>query len=333
MVPRSRTRRSATGCGPSVRVTLRSAGCGRLGCESQPAAPSKQQEAGDGADALHATPEARALVGSARAPVKRGPCDRLRRVRIRRCFRLLLLARLALAAGALLAPVSARAAWPAPALSRGGMVVASQSDATRAGVEMLLAGGNAVDAAVATAFALCVTQPFSTGIGGGAFILLRLADGEVVAVDARETAPAAAEREMYLRPGVPERASVLGPLAVATPGLVAGLALVQERWGTLPLARVLQPAIRLAEQGFAIGPYHARMLEGLRAIGARGALRRRPRGSSSRRRERAPSPAGGCASPISRARCARSRRRDRPPSTRARSAPPSPRTRRAPAGS
>jgi gamma-glutamyltranspeptidase/glutathione hydrolase len=166
-----------------------------------------------------------------------------------------------------LAPPAARAAWPAPALSKSGMVVASQSDATRAGVEMLEAGGSAVDAAVATAFALCVSQPFSTGIGGGAFILLRLASGEVVAVDARETAPAAAERDMYLRPGVPERASVLGPLAVATPGLVAGLALVQERWGTLPLSRVLQPAIRLADQGFPIGVYHARMLEGLRAMG------------------------------------------------------------------
>jgi gamma-glutamyltranspeptidase/glutathione hydrolase len=188
-------------------------------------------------------------------------------VQIRRRFRSLPHAILILLAVALLAPPSARAAWPAPALSRGGMVVASQADATRAGVEMLEAGGNAVDAAVATGFALCVSQPFSTGIGGGAFILLRLADGSVFAVDARETAPAAASRDMYLRPGVPERASLLGPLAVATPGLVAGFALVQERWGTLPLARVMQPAIRLAEQGFAIGPYHARMLEGLRASG------------------------------------------------------------------
>ncbi|HEY8155970.1 MAG TPA: gamma-glutamyltransferase [Myxococcota bacterium] len=185
-------------------------------------------------------------------------------MRFLRRFRLL---RLAVLVALLLAPRGAQAAWPAPAQARGGMVVASQSDATRAGVEMLEAGGNAVDAAVATAFALGVSQPFSTGIGGGAFILLRLASGEVIAVDARETAPAAADREMYVRPGVPERASVLGPLAVATPGLVAGLALVQERWGTLPLSRVMQPAIRLAEQGFEIGPYHARMLEGLRGSG------------------------------------------------------------------
>jgi gamma-glutamyltranspeptidase/glutathione hydrolase len=167
----------------------------------------------------------------------------------------------------LLASPSARAAAPAPALSKRGMVVASQADATRAGVEMLEAGGNAVDAAVAAAFAIGVTQPFSTGLGGGAFVLIRLADGEAIALDARETAPAAADRDMYVREGVPERASMFGPLAVATPGLVAGLALVQERWGRLPLARVMRPAIRLAERGFAIGPYHARMLAGLRAAG------------------------------------------------------------------
>ena len=185
-------------------------------------------------------------------------------MKIRRCVRLAARAALLVA---LLAPQVARTAAPAPAYARGGMVVASQSDATRAGVEMLEAGGNAVDAAVATAFALGVSQPFSTGLGGGAFILLRLADGYVIAIDARETAPAAADAQMYLRPGIPERASMFGPLAVATPGFLAGLALVQARWGTLPLARVMQPAIRLAEQGFAIGPYHARMLEGLRAAG------------------------------------------------------------------
>jgi gamma-glutamyltranspeptidase/glutathione hydrolase len=141
-----------------------------------------------------------------------------------------------------------------------GMVVASQSDAARAGAALLEAGGNAVDAAVATAFALAVTQPFSAGLGGGCFVLVRLADGSVFAVDARETAPAAAERDMYLRPGVAADASLLGPLAVATPGFVAGLALAQERWGAKAWREVLAPAIRLAEEGFAIGPYHARML-------------------------------------------------------------------------
>jgi gamma-glutamyltranspeptidase/glutathione hydrolase len=169
--------------------------------------------------------------------------------------------------GIALAAGPAQAASPAPAQGARGMVVTSQGDATRAGVAIFEAGGNAVDAAVAAAFAVCVTQPFSTGIGGGAFVLIRRASGEVVAIDGRETAPAAAARDMFVQPGVPEDASRVGALAVATPGLVAGLALALERYGTLPLARVLEPAIALAEQGFAIGPYHARMLEGLREHG------------------------------------------------------------------
>jgi gamma-glutamyltranspeptidase/glutathione hydrolase len=161
----------------------------------------------------------------------------------------------------------AGAAAPAPALGRDGMVVSSQADSTRAGLAMLALGGNAVDAAVASAFAASVTRPFSAGIGGGAFILLRLADGEAVAIDARETAPAAATRDMYLRPGVPERASLKGPLAVATPGLVAGLALALERYGTMSLAEVMEPAIALARRGFEIGPYHVEELEWMRERG------------------------------------------------------------------
>jgi gamma-glutamyltranspeptidase/glutathione hydrolase len=145
------------------------------------------------------------------------------------------------------------------------MVVTSQSDGTRAGVEMLAAGGNAVDAAVAAAFAVGVAQPYSTGIGGGGFILIRLAAGEVVAIDARETAPGAADRDMYVREGVAEDASIRGSLAVGTPGLVAGLALALERYGTLPLARVLAPAIRLARDGVVVGAHHVGAIEGLRA--------------------------------------------------------------------
>jgi len=159
------------------------------------------------------------------------------------------------------ASLPANAAASAPAYSRNGMVATSQVDATRAGVAMLAAGGNAVDAAVASAFAVGVTQPFSTGIGGGTFILIRLASGEVIAIDGRETAPAAADRDMYVRPDVAEDASSYGALAVATPGMVAGLALALERYGTLPLAKVLAPAIRLAREGFAISPYHVEMME------------------------------------------------------------------------
>ena len=154
-----------------------------------------------------------------------------------------------------------------PATGARGMVVASQEDAARAGLRMLETGGNAVDAAVATAFALAVSQPFSAGLGGGAFLLVRTQAGEVHALDARETAPAAADRDMYVRPGVPPRASLAGGLAVATPGFVRGLALALERWGTKPFADVVAPAIVLAEEGIAIGPYHARMLERLQQMG------------------------------------------------------------------
>jgi len=167
---------------------------------------------------------------------------------------------LALAAALWAAP-DLRAAAPAPAASPHGMVVTSQADATRAGVELLAAGGNAVDAAVAAAFAVGVTQPFSTGLGGGAFVLIRLADGRLLALDCRETAPAAAERDMYVAEGVPQHASRLGGLAVATPGLVAGLIQVLALHGTQSLEQVLAPAIRLAEEGFPIGPYHASVLE------------------------------------------------------------------------
>src|SRR5215470_14742308 len=145
-----------------------------------------------------------------------------------------------------------------PGFGSRGMVVASETEAARAGRAMFERGGNAVDAAIATAFALAVTQPFSAGLGGGAFVLIRTGLGEVIAIDARETAPAAATRDMFVQPGVPEKASLVGPLAVATPGFVAGCAVALERWGTLPLSDVLQPAIALAEKGFAIGRYHAR---------------------------------------------------------------------------
>jgi len=164
-------------------------------------------------------------------------------------------------------PRPARAAAEAPALGRRAMVVTSQADATRAGVEMLRAGGNAVDAAVAAAFALAVTQPQSTGLGGGGFLLVRGADGGVEAIDARETAPAASTPDMYVREGVPERASLRGALASGTPGMVAGLALVQARHGRLSLAEVLAPAIRLAREGYAIGPHQAALLRRLRDAG------------------------------------------------------------------
>jgi len=147
------------------------------------------------------------------------------------------------------------------------MVVTPQADATRAGLAMLQAGGNAVDAAVAAAFALSVTDAHHSGLGGGGFLLLRLADGRVVALDARETAPAAATRDMYVGPGVAKDASHVGALSVATPGLLRGLSQALEQYGTLPLRQVMAPAIRLAEQGFEIGPRHAQALRFWQAHG------------------------------------------------------------------
>jgi len=154
-------------------------------------------------------------------------------------------------------PGGARGAAPAPVIGKLGMVVSPQADASAAGLAMLEAGGNAVDAAVATAFALGVSDPHHSGIGGGGFILIRLADGTAVAIDARETAPAAASADMYLQPGLPGNPSRLGGLAVATPGLLTGLAWALADFGTKSLPEVLEPAIRIAEEGFAVGPRHA----------------------------------------------------------------------------
>ncbi len=145
---------------------------------------------------------------------------------------------------------------PFVATGKQGMVVTAGDQASAAGIEMLKKGGNAVDAAVAASFAISVLRPQSTGIGGGGFFLLYLADKkETVAVDFRERAPLAATHDMFIRDGkaVPEL-SRNGPLAVAVPGLVAGLTEVQKKYGTLPLKEVMAPAIRLADEGFPIYP-------------------------------------------------------------------------------
>ncbi len=145
------------------------------------------------------------------------------------------------------------------AVSRNGMVVSSHHAAARAGALILERGGNAVDAAVATAFAVGVAQPFSAGVGGGAFALIRLPDGSLRALDAREAAPSKATPTMFVEPGVPEHASVQGPLAVAVPAFVPGMVELLDRHGTMTLAEVLAPAIALAEEGVEIGAYHAGM--------------------------------------------------------------------------
>jgi gamma-glutamyltranspeptidase/glutathione hydrolase len=124
-----------------------------------------------------------------------------------------------------------------------------------ASVEILKAGGNAIDAAVAASFALAVTYPIAGNIGGGGFLVAHV-NGENVFLDFREKAPAAAHRDMYLDEAgnFLQRRSIVGGLAVGVPGTVKGMQVAHERFGVLPWARVVQPAIRLARDGFLVHP-------------------------------------------------------------------------------
>lgn len=147
------------------------------------------------------------------------------------------------------------APWSGPAY-REGVVAVSQPDAAAAGAAMLARGGNAIDAAVAIAYALNVVEPQSAGIGGGGFMMVHLAaSGETFAIDSRERAPALAAPDQFV--GVPDPS--LQGLAVGVPGMVRGTALALQRWGRLPLAQVLQPAIRLADEGFVASAHYAGM--------------------------------------------------------------------------
>ncbi len=145
---------------------------------------------------------------------------------------------------------------PFVATGRQGMVVTAGEQASEAGLAMLRQGGTAVDAAVAASFAISVIRPQSTGIGGGGFFLLYLAKKkETIAIDFRERAPLAATYNMFIRDGkaVPEL-SRNGPLAVAVPGTIAGLVDIQKKYGTMLLAKVMAPAIHLADEGFPVYP-------------------------------------------------------------------------------
>jgi gamma-glutamyltranspeptidase/glutathione hydrolase len=148
--------------------------------------------------------------------------------------------------------LTVRAYGLAPVAGRHGMVASSEPLASQAGVEMLRAGGNAVDAAVAVGFALAVTFPQAGNLGGGGFMLIRIASGDSVVVDYREQAPAAATRDMYqdAQGNLIAGASTVGARAAGVPGTVRGLALAEEKYGHLGLARVMAPAIRLARNGF-----------------------------------------------------------------------------------
>jgi gamma-glutamyltranspeptidase/glutathione hydrolase len=142
----------------------------------------------------------------------------------------------------------------APAASAAnGMVASNCPLATEAGVEILKAGGNAVDAAVAVGFALAVAYPEAGNIGGGGYAVLRLANGTNAAIDYREAAPAAASANMYIgRDGKPTDESLVGYRASGVPGSVAGMLALLDKHGTMPRERVMAPAIRLARQGTSV---------------------------------------------------------------------------------
>ncbi len=145
--------------------------------------------------------------------------------------------------------------WPSQAVRAShGMIATDEELGSEAGVEILKRGGNAVDAAVAVAFALAVVEPAAGNIGGGGFMLIRLADGKTTFLDYREVAPDKARRDMYIgKDGkLDEEASVIGYKSIAVPGTVAGLTLALKTYGSMKLADVMAPAIRLAENGFPI---------------------------------------------------------------------------------
>jgi gamma-glutamyltranspeptidase / glutathione hydrolase len=158
--------------------------------------------------------------------------------------------------------------WPREAVRAAhGMVATDEELGSQAGVEILKRGGNAVDAAVATAFALAVVEPAAGNIGGGGFMLVRLADGRTIFFDYREVAPGKASRDMYIGPDgkLDKVASVSGYKAIAVPGTVAGLELALKTYGKLKLAEVMAPAIHLAEDGFPVSDKLAHQWELQRA--------------------------------------------------------------------
>jgi gamma-glutamyltranspeptidase/glutathione hydrolase len=145
------------------------------------------------------------------------------------------------------------------------MVVSTDSLASAAGLEILRAGGNAIEAAIATSFALAVVNPAAGNIGGGGFMVARLADDTRFALDYREKAPGAATADMYVdAEGRVTRQGVEGHLASGVPGSVAGLEAAYLRYGQLPWARLLEPAIRLARDGFVIADRHHSSIRGFR---------------------------------------------------------------------
>jgi gamma-glutamyltranspeptidase/glutathione hydrolase len=161
-----------------------------------------------------------------------------------------------------LATCADRAAFAStrPEHAQHAIVVSAQELASRTGVEMMQAGGNAIDAAVATGFALAVVHSPAGNIGGGGFMLIRMADGQTHFLDYREKAPAGATRDMYLdaQGNVIEGASEIGYKSIGVPGSVAGMVYAEQKFGKLTLKQVMAPAIRLAREGYALSWGEAR---------------------------------------------------------------------------
>ena len=172
---------------------------------------------------------------------------------------------------ALLASVWAHGASPEAVFGAKGVVASRSPIASEVGAAMLRRGGNAVDAAVATGFALAVTHPSAGNIGGGGFMVIRMADGTLAANDHREKAPAAAFREMFQdeQGNVIDGLSTDSHLAVGVPGSVDGLLRVLAKFGTLDRRTVIEPAVRLAREGFSMPRDTARSLAGRQAAFAR----------------------------------------------------------------
>jgi gamma-glutamyltranspeptidase/glutathione hydrolase len=171
------------------------------------------------------------------------------------------------AASATLTAQSVQTVNVQPVTAQHAMVVSIHHDATDAGVEILREGGNAVDAAVAVGFALAVVYPEAGNIGGGGFMLIRpgsraMAHGQPQFLDYREKAPAAASPDMYLdaKGNVVPKMSTVGAKASGVPGTVAGLAYAEQHYGRLGLKAVMQPAIRLASEGYVLSDEEARLL-------------------------------------------------------------------------
>lgn len=167
------------------------------------------------------------------------------------------------------------------AVSRNGMVAAKHPSAVYAALDILDAGGNAVDAAVTAAVAIGVVEPWMSGIGGVGFMTIQMADGERVVIDYFGRAPQAAKADMYELTGeersvvgfggVKDQANAYGPLSATVPGMVAGMALALERYGTKEIGEVVAPAARLADEGFEVNWYNGMLLSSAQDV-----IRRHP---------------------------------------------------------